>query len=121
AIDKGKCSNEFNDLFKKEMSAYRLINGSIVEINSKEEIIEIETALENTDKFASVNTHLIRAIQLYSDKRNPDFRNSIKESISAVEALSKIIVKDDKTTLGQALKVIEMKHAIPKSLKNAFS
>jgi hypothetical protein len=111
----------FNDFLKREMSAYRFVDGNLVEINSKEEIIEIESAIKNSNKFNSVRTHLKRAIELYADKKNPDFRNSIKESISAVESLSKIIVQDNKTTLGKALKAIEKKHNIPNSLKNAFS
>jgi len=110
-----------NQFLKKELSAYRFIDGKLVEINSKDEIKEIELALENTDKWKSVKTHLTRAIELYSDRKTPDFRNSIKESISAVESLAKLIVKDEKTTLGQALKVLEKEYQIPGSLKSAFT
>ncbi|MDO3694641.1 hypothetical protein QVZ41_07255 [Wenyingzhuangia sp. chi5] len=110
-----------NKFLKRELSAYRFVNGNLVEINSKEEIIEIENAINNLDEFRPVKEHLKRSIELYSDRKNPDYRNSIKESISAVEALSKILVNDPKTTLGQALKVIEKKHQIPNSLKSAFS
>ncbi|TVZ08638.1 hypothetical protein JM80_1137 [Cellulophaga sp. RHA_52] len=110
-----------NLFLKKEMSAYRFVDGKITEINSKEEVIEIERALNNSDKFKSVKTHLKTAIELLSDRKNPDFRNSIKESISSVESLAKIITDNSKTTLGQALKEIEKKHNIPKSLKSAFS
>ena len=112
----------FHDKFlRREMSAYRFVDGVLVEINSKEEVIEIQTALSNTNKYDSVQTHIKRAIELFSDRKKPDYRNSIKESISAVESLSKIIIGDDKTTLGQALKVIEKEHKIPGSLKTAFS
>lgn len=110
-----------NSFFKEEMSSYRFVDKKLVEVNSEEEIIEIETAIKNSDKFNSVKTHLKTAIELLSDKKNPDYRNSIKESISAVESLSKIITKNDKTTLGNALKEIEKTHAIPNSLKVAFS
>ncbi len=110
-----------NAFFKREMSAYRFVDGKLVEINSKEEIVEIEEAIKNSDKYNSVKTHLKTAVELLSDRKNPDFRNSIKESISAVESLSKIITKNDKTTLGQALKEIEKTHKIPGSLKTAFS
>ena len=110
-----------NVFLKRELSAYRFIDGKLAEINSKEEISEIETALKKTDKFKSVKTHLKSAIDLYSDRKTPDFRNSIKESISAVEAISKLIIKNKKTTLGHALKEIEKKHQIPSSLKIAFS
>lgn len=114
---KEKC----NFYLKREMSAYRFVNGILVEVNSEEEVKEIEDAINNSDEFKSVKEHLKRAIELYSDRNNPDYRNSIKESISAVESLCKIIINNDKTTLGQALKVIENTHQIPGSLKSAFT
>jgi hypothetical protein len=110
-----------NGFLKRELSAYRFVDGKLVEINSQEEIIEVEAAIKNADKFNSVKTHLKTALELLSDKKKPDYRNSIKESISAVESLSKIITNNDKTTLGQALKEIESTHVIPGSLKSAFS
>lgn len=110
-----------NRFLKKELSAYRFVNGVLVEINSKEEVIEIQNAIDKADKFKPVKTHLQTALVLLSDRKTPDYRNSIKESISSVESLSKIIIKDEKTTLGQALKEIEKKHQIPNSLKSAFS
>lgn len=114
-------SDSVNLFLKSEISAYRFIEGKLVEINSEDEKEEIQKAINISSKFESVKEHLLRSILLFSDRKNPDFRNSIKESISAVEALAKIIVKDEKTTLGQALKVIEKKHKIPESLKSAFS
>nr|WP_321357592.1 hypothetical protein [uncultured Draconibacterium sp.] len=119
--DDNVLSNLFNKVLQREMSAYRFVDGNLVEINSKEEIVEIESALKNTDKFKTVKEHLGRALELYSDRKKPDYRNSIKESISAVESLSKIIVKNEKATLGQALNEIEKRHNIPNSLKSAFS
>lgn len=110
-----------NCYLKRELSAYRFVYGKLVVINSKEEIMEVETAIKNSDKFSSVKTHITTALDLLSDRKKPDYRNSIKESISAVESLAKIITKNDKTTLGQALKEIESKHNIPGSLKTAFS
>jgi len=112
---------EFNHYLFRERSAYRFIEGKICEINSAEEVIEIENALRsNSSKFKSVHQHLKSALDLYGDRQNPNFRNSIKESISAVEALGKVITQNPKATLGQALKEIEKKHAIPNSLKSAF-
>lgn len=35
------------------------------------------------------NIHLTKALSLLSDRNKPDYRNSIKESISAVEATCK--------------------------------
>lgn len=110
-----------NKSLKKELSGYRIINNKVVQITKEEEIISIEEALTNTDKWSSVNIHLDSAINFLSDKTNPNYRNSIKESISAVEALCKIITGDKKATLGKALSEIETTHKIHKALKSAFS
>jgi hypothetical protein len=110
-----------NKLFQNEMSAYRFVNGLIVEIVSEEEIKEIENAISKSDRYQSVKDHLTSSLLLLSNKNSPDYRNSIKESISAVEALVKIITNSPNNTLGEALKVIESKHQIPKSLKSAFN
>jgi hypothetical protein len=80
----------------------------------------IEKALEDKD-FPGVATHLRRALELLSDRESPDYRNSIKESISAVESLAKTITGNPKATLGQALNVIERERKIHPSLLEAFS
>jgi hypothetical protein len=110
-----------NFVLERELSAYRFVNGQIVEITSKEEISEVEEALNSQIKI--VKTHIENALKLLSDKKNPDYRNSIKESISAVEAICKLLAKNEKTTLGNALSIIESEGKIElhPSLKSAFS
>lgn len=112
-----KCNNSL----KKEMSAYRLVDGHIVQITSEEEIVEIEDALVNSSKWEPVNTHLSTAIEYFSCRKNPDYRNSIKESISAVESLCKIIVGNNNTTLAPALKIIEEKYKVHGALRSGFT
>jgi len=114
--------SECNKILKRELSGYRIIDNKIVQITSEEEIKEIKDALYKTqDKFQPVNIHLKAALEELSKKTSPVYRNSIKESISAVEALSKIVTGDPKATLGKALKIIESKHGLHKSLKSSFS
>lgn len=109
-----------NSVLESELSAYRFVGWQITEVTSKEEISEIEQALETP--FKTVNTHVESALRLMSDRKSPDYRNSIKESISAVEAICRIISNDRNATLGQALDIIEKKGKIElhKALKNAF-
>ncbi|MFH0736070.1 MAG: hypothetical protein V1773_16570 [bacterium] len=113
--------NELNIILNKECAGYRLINGQIVQITTEEEIVEIEEALKNTNKYESVHTHIQTALKLLSDRQSPDYRNSVKESISAVEAVCIIITNDPKATLGQALKIIETKYNLHGALKEAFT
>lgn len=109
-----------NVIFEEELSAYRFVGKQITQVTSAEEISEIEEALKTP--FKTVNTHLEHALKLMSDRKSPDYRNSIKESISAVEAVCRIIAEDEKATLGQALDIIEKKGKIElhKALKRAF-
>ncbi len=112
--------NSCNFYLEKELSAYRFVGGILTTITSEEEITEIEEAL-GADFLKPVHTHLKTALSLFSDRKSPDYRNSIKESISAVEAISRLITKKPKATLGDALKKIESKVDIHVALKKAFN
>ncbi|MCX7022008.1 MAG: hypothetical protein NTW26_07020 [bacterium] len=114
---KRKC----NDVMQMEMSAYRIVGNQVVEITSEEEIACIEECLDNTDSLTGINTHIQSALGFLSDRNNPDFRNSIKESISAVEALAQQLTSNPKATLGSALKVIEKSKQIHPALKASLS
>ncbi len=103
--------------FERFNFAYRVIDNEIVEITSKEEIGAIENALENTSN--KIKIHLKQALELYALRPIPDFRNSIKESISAVEAFCREKTGED--TLGKALNKLEtFGITMPKMLKVAF-
>jgi 2-hydroxy-3-keto-5-methylthiopentenyl-1-phosphate phosphatase len=112
--------NLCNAVFEEELSGYRFLNGKIIKMTSKIEISEVEDAIENTIKIKNVNTHLKSAIDLITDRKNPDYRNSIKESISAVEALSQLISNNKKSTLNKALEILNNKIKIHPALKDAF-
>ena len=114
-------SQSINSSLEKYLSAYRLFNGAIIELTSEQEIQSIEDALVNTNPYSGVQQHLNQSLTLLSDRQNPDYRNSIKESISAVESICKIITQDDKATLGKALKIIEDKHGLHAALKGSLS
>jgi hypothetical protein len=97
-----------NELLETNYSAYRIIDKQFIEIDSKEAVIEIEKALDNNKD--EVRTHISQALILYSNRENPDFRNSIKEAISAVEVICRNLTKC--STLGESLKVLKQKGII---------
>ena len=86
---------------KWDNAGYRIVGRMVVPITNQEELQSIEQA--QTTEYESVNKHILKATQLFSRRPTPDFENSIKESISAVEALCCIITNDKKATLGDAL------------------
>ncbi|MBG1265274.1 AbiJ-NTD4 domain-containing protein [Nostoc sp. WHI] len=112
-----------NHVFERELSGYRFLGSIITRITSETEIKEIEEALADQDRLAPVSNHLNTALTYLSRKENPDYRNSIKESISAVESICCLIAKDNKVTLGTALKIIEKEQKVDlhPALSGAFS
>lgn len=107
--------NWINSTLEKHNAAYRFVDNSIVEITDKNEIEAIEVALSHPEK--SVREHLNSALNKLSDKEAPDYRNSIKESISAVEAACRILTGNKSATLGDALKKVNNLHP---AMKQAF-
>ena len=101
------------------MSAYRFVNGVITKITDEVEIAEIEQALKESQN--PVTKHLRRSLELLSDRKAPDYRNSVKESISAVESLVSIVLKEDKARLGKLLKKIDDEVHLHPAMKTAFS
>lgn len=122
-IDTNEFKSDCNDVMEKELSAYRFVGNEVAPITDKVETGEIESALDTASKykFKGVRAHLETALDKLSDRENPDYRNSIKESISAVESACIIISKDTRATLGQALKLIEDKVGLHPALKSGFS
>ena len=108
-----------NNLFEKEMSGYRFVKGVITRITEKEEIKEIEQALESN--FGPVSIHIKRSLELLSDRNSPDYRNSIKEAVSAVESLVAQVLNEGGGTLGQLIKKLETEIGLHPALKTAFS
>jgi hypothetical protein len=111
-----------NFVLESELSGYRVVGSLVTRISDKQETEEIETALLNTYPLDGVRKHIHAALELYSKKQDPDYRNSVKESISAVESLCKIICGNPKATLGEALESIEKKGLVTfhKALKSGL-
>ena len=121
--DKHQFSEKFaascNTILERESSAYRFVSGSIASITEPSEIAEVEAAISSSP--SPVRAHLDRALDLLTSRDSPDYRNSVKESISAVESLVSLRLGTDKGTLGQMLKQLEESGNLHPALKAAFS
>jgi len=118
-VKDAKLNQSINEVLESELSGYRFVNGQVTDITDKQEIEMLDDALTDED-FPNVKAHLQRALELLSDRKNPDYRNSIKESISAVESIAKEIAQKPKAELGEALKEIEKKGELHGALKKGF-
>lgn len=99
-------SKMLNDVFEKDNVGYRIIGKQISPITNETEIQSIESALALSGPFSGARIHIQTALEKYSDKTDPDYRNCVKESISAVESMCQILADNPKATLGAALKVL---------------
>ena len=110
----------FNDIFEHEYIGYRFLNSQIVPITDEQELSAIGDACNNP--IEGCRKQIQKAVAFLSDRQNPDYKNCIKESISAVESVCQVIVGDDKATLGDALKKLEENGVqIHSALKQGFS
>lgn len=109
-----------NEVLERELAGYRLISGRFVDVTDPQEVRALDEALSD-DTYLGVQAHLRSALEHLSRRENPDYRNSIKESISAVEALARIVSKNPRATLGDALKAMEASKRLHPALKDGFS
>lgn len=111
-----------NSVLEREVSAYRFVGDEISQITSEEEIAEVEEALESSSSLKPAANHLKRSLALLTDRNLPDYRNSIKESVSAVEAVCNLIAGSSTATLGSALKELDKKKSVDMhpALKGTF-
>ncbi|BEP44045.1 AbiJ-NTD4 domain-containing protein [Variovorax sp. V15] len=108
----------FNSALTRESAAYRFVSGELVEITERSEIEAIESAISKGSRDSKA--HLERALQLLADRKAPDYRNSIKESISAVESVCKAIAGNPAATLGDAMKQLKKTRTVHPLLEQAL-
>lgn len=99
-------TNDINKILEKEMSGYRFEGSKLTPITDDNELSSIAEALNND----RTKIHMQRALEMLSDRNNPDYRNSIKESISAVEAICRKITGEE--SLGKALDHIKKHNSV---------
>lgn len=112
---------EFNRILEEEVAPYRILNGLVVPIIGKSELNSIGETIDL--EYESVSKHMTKALELYSDRKKPDYENSVKESISSVESMCSIItgLSGGAATLGNTLKKLKENGVnIHPALENAF-
>lgn len=112
-----------NRELERGRSAYRMRGGELIPLADDTETSEIEEAQSvSADRgLSGVRAHLDTALEKLSARPKADYRNSIKESISAVESLAKVLTGDENASLGDALKEIEKHVELHPALKAGYS
>jgi hypothetical protein len=117
-VDTASFAKAINRVLEAEKSGYRLLEGKIVPITDQAQLDELEAAVGQKGAFEPAAEHIRASTRLYADRKKPDYRNSVKEAISAVESAAKVIAGSEHSTLGDAIKRIEKKHGIHPAFKD---
>jgi hypothetical protein len=95
-----------------------MVEMRFIETTDDNEVRAVEEGIDAGG--SSVRTHLKRALELLTDRKAPDYRNSIKESISAVEAVCQEIAGKPTASLGQCLNAIKQKRQVHPAFEQAL-
>jgi hypothetical protein len=110
-----------NEVFETKMVGYRVVGNRIVPLESQTEVDAVNGAVDATHKrrFAGVRHNLENAIRHLSDRKKPDYANSVKESISAVEGALREIT--GKTKFADGLAELEQNGVlVPREIRRAW-
>ncbi len=111
----------FNVILERENSGYRFVAEQLAPITNQDEMEAVQNAASiGNQQLASVSAHIKTAISLLSKKPDPDYRNSIKESISAVESAAKLISGEDGGGLKDALDKLKKHFPIHGAMRDGF-
>lgn len=108
-----------NQLLEEEFVGYKFIDGQICKITSQTEINSIMESLSTP--YDKVNEHVKNAIKLLKENGAHDYKNSIKESVLALECLLNIVLNTKGLELGKALNEYSKKIDIHPALKESLS
>jgi AbiJ N-terminal domain 4 len=115
---KSELRHNINETLSDFCSPYRLIGDSFAPISDEEQVKEIEVAL--SIPLQPVKTHLESALRALRDTSPTGARDSIRESIHAVESACCLQTGDANDTLGKALNKLKGKIAIPEVLEQSL-
>jgi hypothetical protein len=117
--ERRKWFDDMNNLLEEEGCAYRFIAEELAPITNPTEIAAVLSASECA--IASVGDHIREALAQLPPNPNSSPRNSVKESISAVEAALKDLTGEPAATLGEGLRYFEARYgSIHKSMRRGL-
>jgi len=111
-----------NQILEREHSGFRFIGGELTRNIDPAEVKEIEKALAAADAqgLDGVHTHIAQALALFGQRPKPDLRNAIKEAISAVEGVVKLIEGVRGGGLDDALDALGRRIMIHRALRDGL-
>lgn len=113
---------EINYILQRELSGYRFVAGVLAPIVDSEEVAAVNAASQYAGQgsLSGASTHIRAALGLLGQKPTPDYRNSIKESASAVEAAVNVLAGTEPGGVAKAIERISGEMQIHPAMQAAF-
>ncbi|MBN2185945.1 MAG: hypothetical protein JW732_00615 [Dehalococcoidia bacterium] len=120
--DRDNLSTEINTLLREERLGFDLRDGKVEKIGSAFIDTRAKEAryLLKEPEFEGADKHFEKALKALNTRPNPDVENCVKDAISAIESVGRIIVDDDKALLSKIIKDMANNGLIPKPLDEAI-
>lgn len=118
--------NELQRLFAEEELAYEFAEG-MVRRRGRKHTVDVSTRAQvvlGDPRLVSARRHYDKALQFFRDPRKPDFENTVKEAVCAVEAVGKTLYPAAKaSTLGELAKWLgtNKEQPVPKALAQTIT
>lgn len=118
--------DELQRLFAEEQLAYEFAEG-MVRRRGRKHTVDVSTRAQivlGDPRLVSARRHYDKALQFFRDPRKPDFENTVKEAVCAVEAVGKTLYPAAKaSTLGELAKWLgtNKERPIPKALAHTIT
>ncbi|MFA5317046.1 MAG: hypothetical protein WC369_06470, partial [Dehalococcoidales bacterium] len=113
---------KINELFIDEQLGFELRKDKIEKIGSGYIDAKIKEAryLLKEPEFKGADQHFEKAVKAINIRPNPDVENCIKDAVSAIESVGRIIAGDEKALLSDIIKDAAKKGIIPQPLDQTF-
>ena len=120
--ERDSLSEEINTLFREEHLGFELRDGKVEKTGSgfiDAQIKETRYLLKEPE-FKGADQHFEKAIKALNVRPNPDVENCVKDAVSAIESVGRIIVNNDKALLSDIIKDMAKNELIPRPLDEAI-
>jgi tRNA(His) 5'-end guanylyltransferase len=102
----GRLSDEINTLFREEHLGFEFRDGKVEKIGSGFTDARVKEAryLLKEPEFKGADKHFEKALKALNTRPNPDVENCIKDAVSAIESVARIMINDEKARLSYVIK-----------------
>ena len=114
--EREELSTEINTMFAEERLGFELRDGLIEKVGSGFVDAQVQEAryLLREPEFKGGDEHFEKAIKAINVRPNPDVENCIKDAVSAIESVGRIIASDNRALLSKIVRDMVRNGDIPK-------